>query len=204
MEHEQLRKDLVAAGRLLMEMGILSGVEGNFSARIPGTDEMLISPAGIKAAQLEPQMLCRVRLDGTVLDGPHKPSSGVPMHAACYTARPEAGAVIHTHSTAATSFAIAGREIPDCFEALHDFAGGTIPVAPYGRLGSEGLGQNVLQTIGSAWAVLLQNHGVLAFGRDVQHAVKVAAFVEQAAQMVINATVLGRVLPLPAEAGSGH
>lgn len=200
LSYPDLRQALIDAGLQLIELGVLTGIEGNLSVRVPDHPEaMIISPAGVKARQLTPEKMLVVGFDGKVLEGNLKPSSGVPMHAMAYRLRPNANAVIHTHSTAATAHAIANKPIPLVLEAQHDMVGGAVPVARYARLGTQALANNVAAAMTESWAVLLQNHGVLAFGKDLKHAIHVAAQLESAAKMAVMAQVLGNVGLLPLE-----
>ena len=125
------------------------------------------------------------------------------MHAIVYKQRPETGAVVHTHSTYATSFALASRSLGCFYEALvrADMTDG-VPLARYGPRGSEESVSNIaaaLQGAKSTKAVLLENHGVLAFGADPAAAARANLIVEEASQMAIFAEVLGGAKLIPPE-----
>ena len=199
VSYPELRRELIAAARQLTEIGILSGMEGNISVRVPEKEHMIISQAGVKSMQLTLENLVVVDFDGNLLEGSGTPSSGVPMHAMAYRLRPEAGAVVHTHSTYATSFAVAGREIPFALEAM-EIVGAAAPVtSKYAPLGTAELAREVGAAMTKAWAVLLRNHGVLAMGKDLKHATKVCYALETTAQIVSAANGLGRVTLIQAE-----
>lgn len=193
MNDQTERRKIVSGGKRLNELGIMTGLEGNYSIKL-GDNKLLISPKGIKLNEFSEEDLVVCDFNGNVIEGDHQPSSGVPMHRIIYESRPEVNAVIHTHSIAATSFAIADMPIPNSLEVLKDFAGGEIPVAaPYAPLGTEELATNIKKAMNGSFAVLLKNHGVLSFGRDMNHAVYVSWAVEMTARMVLNATQLGNV-----------
>jgi L-fuculose-phosphate aldolase len=125
------------------------------------------------------------------------------MHAIVYKERPETGAVVHTHSTYATSFALASRSLGCSYEALvrQDMTDG-IPLAKYGPRGSGESVTNIASALAGAKntkAVLLENHGVLAFGSDPAAAARANLIVEEAAQMAIYAEVLGGAKIIPPE-----
>jgi L-ribulose-5-phosphate 4-epimerase len=125
------------------------------------------------------------------------------MHAIVYKERPETGAVVHTHSTYATSFALASRSLGCSYEALvrQDMTDG-IPLAKYGPRGSAESVTNIAEALSKAKntkAVLLENHGVLAFGADPAAAARANLIVEEAAQMAIFAEVLGGAKNIPPE-----
>jgi L-ribulose-5-phosphate 4-epimerase len=144
-------------------------------------------------------------LDGRLIECEINPTNAeiVHMHAIVYKERPETGAVVHTHSTYATSFALASRSLGCSYEALvrQDMTDG-VPLAKYGPRGS---GQSVaniadaLRTTAKTKAVLLENHGVLAFGADPAAAARANLIVEEAAQMAIFAEVLGGAKNIPPE-----
>jgi L-fuculose-phosphate aldolase len=125
------------------------------------------------------------------------------MHAVVYQHRPDAGAVVHTHSPAATSFAVASQPVPVIYEAQLRFnmtAG--IPVAGYGPRGSQLAVDNiaaVLKAHEGARALLLENHGVLAYAGDAAGATRAAIIVEETASLMLNARVLGGAKPIPPE-----
>lgn len=195
--YQKEREEIIDAGKRLLELGVLTGPEGNYSIKLE-ENKMLISPSGVKINELTPEKLIVCDFDGKVIEGNGKPSSGVPMHSMVYNLRPEVSSVIHTHSIGATSFSIANKSIPNSLEVLKDFAGGEIPVAsPYAPVGTNELAKNVEMNMNKSFAILLQNHGVLAYGKDMNHAVMVSWSVEMAAKMVINAQTLGDITTIP-------
>ena len=125
------------------------------------------------------------------------------MHAVVYKHRPDVGAVVHTHSTYATSFALAGRPLECSYEALVR-SGMTdgVPVARYGPRGSSMAIANIAAALAGAKnikAILLENHGVLAFGSDAAAAARANLTVEEASLMAIYAETLGGAKVIPPE-----
>jgi L-ribulose-5-phosphate 4-epimerase len=106
------------------------------------------------------------------------------------------GGVVHTHSTFATAFAAVGKPIPACLTAICDEFGGPIPVGRFAPIGGEEIGREVVRSIGSSPAILMQNHGVFAIGKDALAAVKAAVMVEDAARTVFYALQLGKPIPV--------
>ncbi|MBC7264436.1 MAG: class II aldolase/adducin family protein [Chloroflexi bacterium] len=194
-KERELRERLTKAGRELLEHGLLER-DGNLSVRLPNSDQMLITPAGVKAGQVTPEMLVVVDFEGKVIRGELKPSSGVPMHKIIYNLRPDVQCVIHSHSPFATAFAVAGMPIPYALEIMETL-GGAVPCAEYAPLGTELLAQNIGRVLGQANAVLLKNHGVLVAGQTIELAVKNVLTLEKAAQIVFYAQAMGSVTTLP-------
>jgi len=205
LNYAALRQAVLENANFLVRIGAISmSHHGNFSVRVPGTDTILLT-ATSSFDNLQPENLALLDLDGKLIEGDINPSNAeiVHMHAIVYKERPETGAVVHTHSTYATSFALASRSIGCSYEALvrQDMTDG-IPLAKYGPRGSGEYVRNIAAALSGAKntkAVLLQNHGVLAFGADPAAAARANLIVEEAAQMAIFAEVLGGAKNIPPE-----
>ncbi len=205
LNHSALRQAVIESASFLVRIGAISmSHHGNFSVRIPGTDTILLT-ATSSFDNLRPENLALLDLDGKLIEGEINPTNAeiVHMHAIVYKERPEAGAVVHTHSTYATSFALASRSLGCSYEALvrQDMTDG-VPLAKYGPRGSRESVTNIadaLRTAKNTKAVLLENHGVLAFGADPVAAARANLIVEEAAQMAIFAEVLGGAKNIPVE-----
>lgn len=205
LSHLALRQAVIDGANFLVRTGAISmSHHGNFSVRVPGTDTILLT-ASSSFDNLKPENLALLDLDGKLVEGEINPTNAeiVHMHAIIYKERPATGAVVHTHSTYATSFALASRSLGCSYEALvrQEMTEG-VPLAKYGPRGSAESVTNIavaLSEVKSARAVLLENHGVLAFGADPAAAARANLIVEEAAQMAIFAEVLGGAKKIPAE-----
>jgi L-fuculose-phosphate aldolase len=203
LTHRELRQAVIDSAISLIRAGAISmSHHGNFSARVPGTDTILLT-ATSSFDNLKPENLALLDLDGKLVEGEINPTNAeiVHMHAIVYKERPDTGAVVHTHSTYATSFALASRSLACSYEALvrSDMTDG-IPLAPYGPRGSSESVTNIARALNgtkNTKAVLLENHGVLAFGANPAAAARANLIVEEAAQMAILAEVLGGAKPIP-------
>ena len=139
MNHSELRQAVIDSANMLVRIGAISmSHHGNFSVRVPNTDTILLT-ATSSFDNLKPENLAMLDLDGKLIEGEINPTNAeiVHMHAIVYKERPDTGAVVHTHSTYATSFALASRSIGCSYEALvrSDMTDG-IPLAKYGPRGS--------------------------------------------------------------------
>lgn len=200
-----LRKSVIEAAGLLVRSGAMSlSHHGNFSVRVPDSDRMLLT-AGGSFENLRPEQLALLDLEGNLVEGEIDPANAeiIHMHAVVYKHRPEAGAVVHTHSPFATSFAVAGRPMDCWYEAMVrlDMTDG-VPLAHYGPRGSPMAVANIAAALASGKhirAVLLENHGVLAFGPDPAGAARTVVILEESAQLAINAELLGGAKVIPPE-----
>ena len=203
---DTLKAHLLQAAELLFRAGVMShSGHGNMSVRIPGTEQLLLASTS-NFAPLTVEQIALVTFDGEVIEGTLPPTTReiVTMHSGVYRLRDEVGAVIHTHSPHVTSFALAHEPLPCAYEALLRFGiTEDIPVAAWAPRGSRESVTNIveqLQQHPSASAVLLANHGLLAFGRNLVAAVQVVISMEEAAEATLEARVLGGEQGFPAGA----
>ncbi len=186
--------------RVLASGAIGANGHGNVSVRVAGAAEMYFTSA-TSLTGLTAEGIARVGLDGTLIEGHLPPIQGavVDMHASRYRASDEVGCVLHTHSTFATAFAVAGRSIDCWIEAMAMFGlADGVPVAGYGPRGSAEAVANIDAAVRPGTpAVLLANHGVLVFHRTPELAVLVGGVVEEAAQAALNASLIGGPVPIP-------
>ena len=202
-QHLSLRQAVVDAAAFLVEAGAMSlSHHGNFSVRIPNTGHFLLTGGG-SFDNMTPDQLAVVDLDGNLVHGELDAANAeiVRMHAVVYQERPEAGSVVHTHSPYSTAFAIASRPIECVYEALARFGmDDGVPVAAYGPRGSKQSIDNIAVALNSARqirSVLLEHHGVLAFGPNPMLASRIVVIMEEAAQMSIAAAAIGGAKLIP-------
>lgn len=190
---QDLRQQVIYYANQLTLSGLAVGTAGNVSTRT-SPDDCLITPTGVAYELLQPEDICKVGIqpDASRRDvNSRKPSSETPMHTRIYAERPDVGAIVHTHSLYATACGVAGRPI----EAVHYVIatiGDEIPVVPYFLYGSEELAAAVGRAIRHVNGVLLQNHGVMAVGKDLQEAFYHAQTIEYLAQLMYTSTTFGQ------------
>lgn len=201
MLYEDIRKQIVEVARTMAMEGLVRGTSGNVSCRVPGSSLFGITPSGMDYHTLRPEDV--VILDaatGRVVNGHRKPSTETPLHRAIMATRPDVNGVVHTHSIYATAFACLGMPLPVISTELAALVGGTVPVAPYARSGTEEFARVALATLGQEGvACLFQNHGVLAVGSSLKEAYAIAMGIEEAAQIYHLARQMGEPIILPEE-----
>ncbi len=193
------RKELVMLNQELPRNNLVAWTAGNVSIRDPETGLVAIKPSGVKFADLTPESMVVVDLDGKVVEGRFKFSSDTASHLYIYRHMPEVKGVVHTHSNYATAFAALGKPIPVCLTAHGDEFGGLIPCGGFALIGGEEIGRAVLEVIGSSRAVLLKNHGVFTVGPSGEEAVKAAVMVEDIARTMWLALQIGQPDEIPSE-----
>jgi L-ribulose-5-phosphate 4-epimerase len=192
--HFALRRAVVDVAMSLLHAGVLShSGHADLSARV-GPDAVLIATLN-RTRDLVPDDLAVIHLDGSVAEGDLGGMSTevVAMHAEVYRARPQAGAVIHTHSPHLLAFALAGRPLPARYEPLPRLGQAEeVPVAPSASAVIE-----LIKARPGTRAVLLGGHGVLAVGPDTETTVSLLVALEEAAEAELRTAVLGRLSAPP-------
>ena len=166
----QLRQAIIDKCRWMNVEGLNQGTSGNISARLG--DTLLITPTAIPYEMMRPEMIAAMPIDGDYgsWDGPLKPSSEWRFHLDIMRARPDVGAIVHTHSTYATIIAITRREIPACHYMIAAFGGSTIRCAPYARYGTKELSTYAVEALRDRMGCLLGSHGMIALGERLDKA----------------------------------
>lgn len=195
------RSAVVAGCQRLLASGLLRGTSGNLSVRDRDTQAIAITPTGIDYPAMNAADVPVLDGNGDRLDGTLLPSSEWALHLAIYRQRPDVGAVVHTHSMFATTFAVLGEPVPPAHYLLAR-AGSDwlpVPVARYARYGSQQLAENCVRTLAAGNAVLLANHGLVAVGQTLDAALALADAVEYTAELAWRARQLGQPKVLNAD-----
>lgn len=191
----KLRGKVVWAAQLMYKKGYVIGTAGNISARIPGINQLLITPSGAPYETMHNEDVVLCDLEGNKIAGKLKPSSELSMHVGLYKARPEIEAIIHTHSIYASALAVNQTEIPFCLDEMYFSIGAnSIPVAKYGKSGSVELADNIVKAIGhKKKAVLMSNHGTVAIGLTMEEAFDICEVIEKTAMIFTYAKLTGKI-----------
>lgn len=179
MTHARERRAIVQAARQLERSGLTHGTNGNVSARVTGG--FLITPTGIPPEALTAADVVRCDAAGTPVPRQRVPSSEWRIHRDVYAARPDAGAVVHTHSPYATAIACLRQPLPAVHYMIAAAGGGDVRCAEYATFGTPELSRNVLGALEGRQGCLLANHGVVALGADLACAMRVGLEIEQVA-----------------------
>ena len=195
-EHE-LRTEIVAACRHMNAIGLNQGTSGNISARF--RDRMLITPSGLPYGDMTAEDIASVPIEGEYgsWDGPLAPSTEWRFHLDITRARPEVGAIVHTHSTYATTLAIARKQIPACHYIIAAAGGSTIRCADYATYGTKELSDNALKALKNRTCCLLANHGMIATGPNLDKAMWLAVELETIARQYFLSLSIGGPVLLP-------
>ncbi len=194
-----LRAQALAAVRRLDALGLNRGSTGNLSVRAGQGGGFWITPTGMPAGELGADDFVLLDDAGSVQQGAWAPSTEWPFHRAVYRARPDLAAVVHMHSPHATALACLRRPLP-AFHYMVAVAGGSsVPCTPYHLFGTEALSQAVGSAFADRNACLMANHGLVAGGTTLAHALKVAIEIEALCGIYLQALAVGEPAILSAE-----
>lgn len=197
---KKIREEIIQAGIKLEKYNLITLTGGNVSYRDKETNLIAITPSGMEYNMLVPEDIVVVDLEGNVVEGNRKPSSDTIAHLQIYKERNDINSIIHTHSPYASCFAILNESIKVAQTTMANEVGGEVKIAEYAPVGSEEFGLNVLKVLGNEKAVLLQNHGVLAFGENIQHCLTAAVMLEDTAKVYYLARSIGNPVLLDEKA----
>ena len=187
MDERAIREELAALAKSLFDRGYSVGTAGNISVRLP--DGWLMTPTNSCLGRLDPARISRLAPDWSHLSG-DRPSKEVFLHRAVLAARPEAGAVVHLHSTHATAISCIAPEggdagIPPLTPYFVMRIGRRLPCVPYHRPGDAAMEPAVFEAAKAAKALLLANHGPVVSGATLAEAVHAAEELEEAARLAL-------------------
>lgn len=192
---KRVREEIIFTARQMLKKGYVVGTAGNVSSIIRDRKTIIITPSGAPYDSLEPQDLIACDMDGNKISGEKKPSSEILMHANIYKNREDVGSIVHSHSIYATALAVNGTPIPYCLDEMYFSVGDRpIPVAKYGKSGTQELADYIVEALGKEnKAVLVRNHGMVAVGKNMTEAFENCEVVEKTAMIFIFSSLTGKV-----------
>lgn len=189
------REEIVRYGKMLHERGFVAAMDGNLSVRLKD-NRILVTPTCLSKGSMKPMDLVVVDLEGNHISGRRNVTSEIGMHLQIYRMRQDVQAIVHAHPPTATGFAAAGLALTEPLVCEVVMGLGCIPLARYGTPGTSELAQTLEPYIPSYDAILMSNHGVVAYGDTLEHAYMKMETVEHFAQIALVTHLLGRQQPL--------
>jgi len=203
---KELKEQVFEANLDLVKHGLVIFTWGNVSAIDRDEGLVVIKPSGVSYDVMKPEDMVVVNLDGEIVEGKLKPSSDTPTHLVLYKSFPNIGGIVHTHSTYATAWAQAGKDIPNIGTTHADYFSGNIPCTnDMTREEVEGeyekeTGKVIVKRFEKLNpdfipGVLVKNHGPFSWGKDAHEAVHNAVVMEQVAKMAFISLNINPILP---------
>ncbi len=195
------KEQVVETAQRLAEKGYLMATGGNLSIRIAGQNAFAVTPSNYDYAKMRPEDICILDFDLHVIEGALKPSVESALHAGIYATRADVNAVVHTHQVYASTLALIDAPIPALFDEQVRFLGRSVEIVPYAPSGTNFLKNAIVKHIQNHHnAYILQNHGVLCFGHDIERAAHNVEILEKCALAYLLALCTERKtskIPLP-------
>jgi len=179
---ETQKKAIVETAQALVQKGYLMATGGNLSLRISGQEAFAITPSNYDYMKMTPDDVCILDYSLTMIDGHLKPSVESAMHGAVYQARADVNAIVHTHQAYVSALTLIKTPIPALFDEQARFLGRNVDIIPYAPSGTGMLKNTVAKHVKNHNnAFMMQNHGALVFGHDMERAVHNVEILEKCA-----------------------
>lgn len=181
----KLKKEIVDLCKILLKEKHVIGSAGNVSARVKDDENelVLITPSNVNYAEMKPEDILIIDMEGKVIEGDRNPSVEKYMHLNIYKERDDVNAIIHAHSIYSTVLSALNLSLPPVMEELVPYIGGEVQCAEYGEAGSDELAETVINALEEKNAVFLANHGNLCCGSHLEGAKTVLDYVERGAKI---------------------
>jgi L-fuculose-phosphate aldolase len=194
-KERQYRHEIVCFGKMLHEGGCVAATDGNLSVRLD-EDRILATPTAMSKGAMRPSDMVIVDTEGRLISGRHNVSSEIAMHMMIYKLRPEIRGIVHAHPPTATGFAAAGLALNQPLVCEVVIGLGSIPLAKYGTPGTPEVCDSLEPLVPYYDAILMSNHGVVAYAETLHHAFMKMETVEHFAKIALVTHGLGRQQPL--------
>jgi L-fuculose-phosphate aldolase len=176
------KQQIVETAQALVHKGYLMATGGNISLRIPEQNAFAITPSNYDYMKMKPEDLCVLDFNLNMVDGHLKPSVESAMHGAVYQARTDVNAIVHTHQVYTSALTLIKAPIPALFDEQARFLGRSVDIIPYAPSGTGMLKNTVAKHVKNHNnAFMMQNHGALVFGHDMERAVHNVEILEKCA-----------------------
>ena len=171
-QYQNVRTQIVQTAQDLVQKGYLMATGGNISMRVLGQNVFAITPSNYDYMKMTPGDVCILNFDLEVLEGERKPSVEAAMHGAIYQVRGDVNAIVHTHQVYASALTLIKASIPSLFDEQARFLGRSVDIIPYAPSGTGMLKNTIAKHVQNHNnAFMMQNHGALIFGHDMERAV---------------------------------
>lgn len=192
---EKARNEIIQYGKIILEENLTFGEGGNLSIRYD--ENMLITPSAVPYNDLQKHEIVYMDYKGKVIKGNLKPSSEYRLHALIYETRPEAKAIIHTHSKYISVLAAINEELKAANYLIASCGDSKVKVAPYETYGTLEFAEKAVEYLENRKAVILSNHGLVTYGENLEEAYKIARDMEFCAFVQVKAMAIGKLNLIP-------
>ncbi|MBQ4596587.1 MAG: class II aldolase/adducin family protein [Firmicutes bacterium] len=190
MLHEKLRQDLIDTARKMEQYNLIRMSGGNVALRVE--DMILVTPTAMAYDTMIPEDIVVVDCEGRVIEGKRKPTSDLKAILYILNHMPEVNAVIHTHQPKAVALSLITDKLPLISTTMVDEVKDEVNVAPFTISSDEGMGIQTVEYATRALCIILKNHGIMAFGKDLEQALSAAIYLEESCEVYMSALATGK------------
>ena len=192
-QYQTVKQQIVQIAQDLVHKGYLMATGGNISMRVLGQNVFAITPSNYDYMKMTAEDVCILDFDLNHIDGQRKPSVEASMHGAIYQVRGDVNAIVHTHQVYASALTLIKAPIPSLFDEQARFLGRSVDIIPYAPSGTGMLKNTIAKHVRNHNnAFMMQNHGALIFGHDMERAVHNVEILEKCALAYLLALVSER------------
>lgn len=190
MLYEKQRQDLIDTARKMEQYGLIRMSGGNVALRID--DKVLVTPTAMAYDTMVIEDIVVVDLDGNTIEGKRRPTSDLKAILYILNHKPEVKAIIHTHQPKAVALSLICDKLPLISTTMVDEVKDEVNVAPFTISSDEGMGIQSVEYATKALCVILKNHGIMAFGKDLNQALSAAIYLEESCDIYLSALATSR------------
>jgi len=190
MLYEKQRQDLIDTARKMEQYGLIRMSGGNVALRID--DKVLVTPTAMAYDTMAIDDIVVVDLEGRTVEGKRRPTSDLKAILYILNHKPEVNAIIHTHQPKAVALSLICDKLPLISTTMVDEVKDEVNVAPFTISSDEGMGIQTIEYATKALCVILKNHGIMAFGKDLEQALSAAIYLEESCDIYLSALAANR------------
>ena len=190
MLYEKQRQDLIDTARKMEQYGLIRMSGGNVALRID--DKVLVTPTAMAYDTMVIEDIVVVDLEGRTVEGKRRPTSDLKAILYILNHKPEVKAIIHTHQPKAVALSLICDKLPLISTTMVDEVKDEVNVAPFTISSDEGMGIQSVEYATKALCVILKNHGIMAFGKDLEQALSAAIYLEESCDIYLSALATNR------------
>lgn len=192
--YEKERQELIDCARKMESHGLVTLSGGNVSRRME-KDMFLVTPSAMEYDTMRPEDVVLVDKEGKTVEGIRRPTSDLKAILYIFEHMPEVNVVLHTHQPQAVAVSLAADELPVISTTMVDELHAAVAVAPFTISSDVGMGISTVEYAGGALAVILKQHGVMAFGKSINQALSAAVYLEETCHVYLSVLAAGRDIP---------
>lgn len=198
MRYEKERQELIECARKMERHGLVMLSGGNVSMRM-GAEGFLVTPSAMDYGTMLPGDIVLLDKEGNTLEGMRRPTSDWKAVLYIFEHMPEVNVVLHTHQPQAVALSLVADKLPVISTTMVDELHGEVNIAPFTISSDIGMGISTVEHAGKSLAVILKQHGIMAYGKSIEQALSAALYLEEACHVYLLALATGRKIPVLSE-----